>query len=170
MGVVLFSNAQEKQKLEDIFSIETGLIGIWINYEKTLSDRFTINTEFGYAGGILKGTYDRSVDYIFTSILSLEPRYYYNFGKRVEKAKNVTNNAANYFTAEFYYVPDWLTKTNRLNAGIESNFGIIPKYGFRRNLTQNLNFDFAVGLGYSSAKYRDNNLQTALDIRLSYSF
>ena len=154
LGITLFSNAQEKQKLKDLFNAEAGLIGVWINYEKTLNDKFTLNTELGYAGGVLKGTDNRSIDYIFTTIFSLEPRYYYNFNKRLEKSKNVTNNAANYFTTEFYYVPNWLTKSNRLDASVEPNFGIIPKWGVRRNLVQNLNFDFAIGIGYSSAKYR----------------
>ena len=170
MGITTFSIAQEKQKLEDIFSVEIGLIGGWINYEKTLNEKFTLNTEFGYAGGILKGTNGHSLDYIFTTIFSLEPRYYYNFNKRLEKEKNITNNSANYLAIDFSYVPDWFTETNRQGAGVTSSISIIPKWGFRRNIIQNLNFDFATGLGYSSAKYRENNLQTVLDIRLSYSF
>ena len=127
LGITLFSNAQEKQELKDLFSVEAGLLGVWINYEKTLSEKFTLNTEFGYAGGILKGTNDHSLDYIFATTFSLEPRYYHNFDKRLEKAKNVSNNSANYFTAAFYYVTDWFTETNRLGAGVESNFGIVPK-------------------------------------------
>jgi hypothetical protein len=170
MGVVIFSNAQEKQKLEDIFSVEAGLIGVWINYEKVLSNNFTLDTEFGYTGGVLRGTNNRSIDYIFTTIFSFEPRYYYNFNKRLLEERSITNNSANYFTVQFYYVPNWLTESNRQGAGVESNFGIIPKWGFRRNLVQNLNFDFAIGIGYSSAKYREKHIQTALDIRLSYSF
>ncbi len=170
LGITLFSNAQEKQELKDLFSVEAGLIGVWINYEKTLSDKFTLNTEFGYAGGILKGTNGHSLDYLFTTIFSLEPRYYYNFNKRLEKEKNITNNSANYLAIDFSYVPDWFTETNRQGASITSSTNIIPKWGFRRNIIQNLNFDFATGLGYSSASHRDYNLQIALDIRLSYSF
>ena len=68
---------------EDIFGIKIGLIGGWLNYEKSLSEKITLNTEIGYEGGFLKGT-DNKIDYIFTTTFSIEPRYYYNFEKRKE--------------------------------------------------------------------------------------
>ncbi|HFS67123.1 MAG TPA: hypothetical protein ENK67_02820 [Flavobacteriia bacterium] len=55
----------------------------------------------------MKGT-NNKVDYIFTSIISAEPRYYYNFNKRIEKGKKILNNSTNYISAELFYVPDIL--------------------------------------------------------------
>ena len=151
---------------ENIFGIKIGLIGGWLNYEKSLSEKITLNTEFGYEGGFLKGT-DSKIDYVFTSTFSIEPRYYYNFEKRKEKGKKTNNNSANYFSTEILYVSDLLSSTNRNNLTINTSFGLIPKYGLRRVLSKKLNFEFAFGLGYSWGENNINGITSALDLRIS---
>ncbi len=160
---------QENHKAKDLFSIKAGLIGGWVSFEKAISENFTINTEIGYEGGFLKGT-DNKVDYIFTSIISAEPRYYYNFNKRIEKGKKTLNNSANYLSAELFYIPDLLTSSNRTNVTVNKSFGIIPKWGLRRSLSEKLNFEFALGIGYAWGENNINGLTSTLDLRFGYSF
>ena len=149
--------------------IKIGLIGGWLSYEKAISENFTIDTEIGYGGGFMKGTDDKT-DYIFTLIISAEPRYYYNFNKRIEKGRKTLNNSANYLSAELFYVPDLLTATNRNNVTVNKSFGIIPKWGFRRSLSEKINFEFAIGIGYAWGENNIDGLTSALDLKFGYSF
>jgi hypothetical protein len=163
---MFISFSQENRNTEDIFGIKVGLIGGWINYEKALNKNLTINGEIGYEGGFLKGI-NSKVDYVFTTIFSVEPRYYYNFEKRQNKGKKTDNNSANYISSEFFYVSDLLSSTNRENLGVNKSFGIIPKYGLRRTISGNLSFEFAFGIGYAWGENNINGVTSALDLRLN---
>lgn len=165
-NIFFISFSQENKKAEDIFALKAGLIGGWVSYEKVLNENFTLNSEIGYEGGFLKGTNDK-VDYVFTTIFSLEPRYYYNFNKRQVKGKNTNNNSANYISSEIFYVPDLLSSTNRENLDLNKSFGIIPKYGLRRNISDNLIFEFAIGIGYAWGENNTNGVTSTLDLRLN---
>jgi hypothetical protein len=165
--ITIFSaHSQENNKLEDLFGLKVGLIGGWISYEKALNNNFTLNGEIGYEGAFLKGTNNKT-DYVFTTIFSIEPRYYYNFSKRQEKGKKTKNNSANYIGSELFYVPDLLSSTNRKNLDINKSFGIIPKYGLRRNISDSLVFEFAIGIGYTWGENDINGVTSALDLRLN---
>lgn len=160
--------SQEKQTTDQL-SLKFGIIGGWIGYEKSLSKKFTINSEIGYEGGILINTHNK-VGYVFTTSFSTEPRYYYNFNKRIEKGKNTKNNAANYLSAELYYIPDLLTSSNRKNISVTQSIVIIPKWGLRRSLSEHLNFEFAIGIGYEWGENNISGMTAALDLKFGYSF
>ncbi len=155
----------ENNGTEDLFGFKIGAVGAWINYEKSLTKKFTLNGEIGYEGGFLKGT-DNDLDYIFTSTISLEPKYYYNILNRKSKNKNINKNAANYFGSEFCYVPNWLTSTNRNGVEVQESFLIVPKYGLRRSLSKKLSFEFAFGIGYILNKNSSDNITYVLDLRI----
>lgn len=163
---MFISFSQENKYAEDVLGVKIGLIGGWINYEKALNDNVTINSEIGYEGGFLKGT-NNKVDYVFTTIFSLEPRYYYNFEKRHNKEKKTVNNSANYLSSEIFYVSDLLSSTNRDNLGVNQSFGIIPKYGLRRVISGDLSFEFAFGIGYAWGANSINGVASALDLRIN---
>ncbi|PQJ76669.1 hypothetical protein [Polaribacter glomeratus] len=91
----------------------------------------------------------------------------YNFEKRNEKGKNTNNNSANYFSKEIFYVSDLLSSTNRNNLTINKAFGLIPKYGLRRALSEKLNFEFAFGLGYSWGGNNINGIASSIDLRIN---
>lgn len=166
LSIFFTTFSQEKNKAEDIFSLKAGLIGGWVSYEKALNNNFTLNSEIGYEGGFLKGTNDK-VDYVFTTIFSVEPRFYYNFNKRIEKGKNTNNNSANYLSSEIFYVPNLLSSSNRENLDVNKSFGIIPKYGLRRSISKNLIFEFAIGIGYAWGENNINGVTSTLDLRLN---
>ncbi|PQJ68719.1 hypothetical protein [Polaribacter butkevichii] len=158
--------SQENKNTVDVFGLKAGLIGGWVSYEKALSNNFTLNSEVGYEGGFLKGTNDK-VDYVFTTVFSLEPRFYYNLKKREDKGKKTKNNSANYISSEFFYVPDLLSSSNRENLNVNKSFGIIPKYGLRRSVSDNLIFEFAIGAGYAWGENEINGITAALDLRFN---
>lgn len=163
--------AQNTETLVDRFSIKAGIIGVSTAYEKVFNDHFTINSEISYQGGFFWGTrYEDDFNYIFTTVLSVEPRYYYNVEKRLNKGKTLNNNAANFISANVYYVPDWLTSSNHENVDVVKTFGIIPKYGLNRNISKNINFEFAFGIGYAWGEDNYNDIALALDLRLSFDF
>ncbi len=165
--IIFNAQSQESKHVENIFSIKAGAIGAWISYEKAFDAKFTVNSEIGYEGGMLKGTDDK-IDYVFTTILSVEPRYYYNLNKRQAKGKNTNKNSANYLGAELLYVPDIFSATNRNNVYINKALSIIPKYGLRRSITNKLIFEFAFGVGYSWIENSQNGLTATMDLRINF--
>lgn len=165
----LIYGQEESPSTEDIFGAQVGLIGGWIHYEKSFKNNFTADASVGYFGGFLQGT-DSKLDYVFTSSISVEPRYYYNFNKRVEKGKRTTNNAANFLAVNLSYIPDIGTTTNRSNVSIDPSFIILPKYGLRRTLSNVLNFHFAAGIGYQWSTRNSDGVTLGIDLKLDFNF
>jgi len=160
-----------QEKATDIFSAKVGLIGAWMGYEKALSSDFTLNGEIGYEGGFFYNSWvNNDVNYVFTTTLSLEGRYYYNFNRRIEKEKNTKNNSANFIGLEITYTPDWGTSSNADNVDVLRTFSVIPKYGFRRNLSDKFNFEFSVGPGYQWVEKYDGGIILGLDARFGFIF
>ena len=163
--VVLFS----QEKATDLFSIKAGLVGAWLGYEKSVNDVFTVNGEIGYEGGVFAGEiWENDFNYVFTSTLSLEARYYYNFNRRIEKGKNTLNNAGNFLGLELAFTPDWGTISNSDDISVVRTFSIIPKYGLRRNLSNKFNFELAFGPGYQWGGNKLNGATFAADIRFGF--
>lgn len=162
------TETNENPAIQDNFGVQLGLIGGWVHYEKVLKNEFTLNTSVGYAGGFMYSTANKT-EYLFTSIINFEPRYYYNFHKREQKGKNVSYNSANFLAMDLYFVPDWGSHSSRSDAKVNRSFSIIPKWGFRRNIAGRLGFEFATGLGYSFNDIADNGLSFGLDIKFDLS-
>lgn len=163
----IFSRAQEKP--EDNFNVELNVIGLSLNYEKAIIDNFTVNGQVGYVGGLFKGV-TKDVLYIFTPAIEVEPRIYYNFSKRAEKGKNVSNNSANYFSLGLNYIPGLLTSGNEREIEADQSFNVIPRYGLRRSIKGGFSFDFAIGAGYQWNKDVANGFVPDLELGISYSF
>lgn len=160
-----------QEKATDLFNLKAGFIGGWIGYEKALSSEITLNGEVGYEGGLYYSSMlGNDLNYIFSTTLSLEGRYYYNFNRRIEKGKNTRNNAANYLGLEATYTPDWGTSSSVDNISILRTFTLIPKYGFRRNISDKFNFEFSVGPGYQWTESRNDGLVLGVDARFGFNF
>ncbi|MFK5878208.1 MAG: DUF3575 domain-containing protein [Flavobacteriaceae bacterium] len=169
LAITFYAKAQSEQTLVDRFSVKAGLIGVWVGYEKAFSDHFTLNSEIGYEGDFFWGTSQNDdFNYIASLSFSVEPRYYYNVARRIRKGKKTRNNSANFISAEIYAVPDWLTSSNANNVTIVKTFGIVPKYGLNRSISEHLNFEFAIGAGYAWGEDNYSGVAAALDLRLSF--
>lgn len=153
----------------DIFGAQVGVLGAWIHYEKSLDKNFTIDGSLGYTGGLLKGT-DNKLGYIFTTKISVEPRYYYNIEKRFKQGKKTMNNSANFLALDLSYIPDWGTSANKGNVGVDQSFAVIPKYGLRRALSHNIDFHFAFGIGYQWNNENTDGVAVGLDLKLGLNF
>jgi len=170
--VIAFSTSVfSQEKATDKWSAKAGLIGAWLGYEKAITSDITINGEIGYEGGLFYSSWaNNDVNYVFTTTLSLEGRYYYNFNRRIEKNKNTMNNAANYLAFETTFTPDWGTSSSADNINVLRTFSVIPKYGFRRNLADKINFEFAAGPGYQWVEKGDGGVIFGLDVRFGFVF
>lgn len=151
--------------LIDNLGVNIQLIGLSINYEKVLKDNFTVNAAVNLQGGFFGN--DSEFNYVFGTYLSAEPRYYYNRNRRAAKGKKLDENSGNFIAAELGYASDIITISNAENITINPTFLVGLKYGLRRNITRNLNYEFDFGLGYARSS-GNNAIIPLLDLKLQY--
>ncbi|MEG0697964.1 hypothetical protein [Algoriella sp.] len=163
---LLSSSLFAQEKATDLFNANISVIGIGIQYEKALSDNFTAVGSLDYAGGFSYSNNDFSgsdFDYILTTSLSLEGRYYYNFDRRIGKGRNTKNNSGNYIALKGNFIPDWLTASNGDRLNVNPQGSLTVNYGLKRSFAQNFFYEFYTGLGlafYQEDKLNwDNELQ-----------
>lgn len=166
MSQIAFAQDDQKALEKSLASIDIGLLGSWLTYEKSIGNQLTINTQLGMEGGFFGGTGD--FNYIFTPTITVEPRFYYNFNKRVRKGKKTVNNSANYLTLSGTYVPGLFAITNE---DVEANtqLNLVPMWGLRRTIGKRVNFEFAVGYGIAFIE-QETIGQFGLDLRVGYFF
>lgn len=151
---------------KELASIDVGFIGTWITYERKVGEQFTVNTQLGLGGGFFGG--GGEFNYAFTPSVAVEPRFYYNFNKRVAKEKRTINNSANYFALDGTFIPDLFTITDD-EIDIVRSFTLVPKWGLRRSMGKRFKFDFAIGYGVAFRENRTDD-QFGLDVRIGYVF
>ncbi len=174
---VLYSQEVKKDVENSIFNAQIGIAGIWVNNETKIIKNTVLRSEIGMSAGFWGGTYYDNVGFILTPLLRLEPKYYYNIERRISKEKSVENNSANFFSLKTTFHPNWFVISNYDNIKIISDFSVIPTYGFRRNISSKLNYEFSFGLGYrylflKDVGYNANKSEIAPDLsfRIGYTF
>ncbi len=188
--LLLSSSLFAQEKATDLFNANVSFIGIGIQYEKALSENFTAVGSLDYLGGFrysYSDFYGSDFEYILTTNIALEGRYYYNFDRRIGKGKNTKNNSGNYIALKGTYTPDWLTTSNSDNLGVNPQGSITFNYGFKRSFAQNFFYEFYTGLGlclyqetytnydfdnYTTSEVKSTNTGVALDLgfRVGYNF
>ncbi len=166
-SLLAFSQEDESVLKKDIISADIGLLSVWLNYERHLSGDFTLKSSLGVGFGLEKGSNIDGTIYSFTPIVRAEPRYYYNFNRRIEKGKKTVYNAANYFalTAQYLFKP--FITTNSPYRTYQGEASLVPKWGIKRTIGQRFNFEFAFGVGLSFSKAETNG-HVAIDLRFGY--
>jgi len=160
LTIFVSTNLFAQEKATDLFNANISFIGIGIQYEKALSDNFTAVGSLDYIGGFRYSNsdyYGSDFDYLLTTNLSLEGRYYYNFDRRISKGKNTKNNTGNYVALKGNYTPDWLTTSNSDNISVNPQGMITLNYGLKRAFSQNFFYEFYTGLGL--ALYQDDKIE-----------
>ncbi|WP_143153997.1 hypothetical protein [Cruoricaptor ignavus] len=100
----------------------------------------------------------------------LEPRYYYNLEKRLEKGYPINYNSGNFFGIAINYRPDAVVFSNNKNLKTIESISFVPKWGIRRNLGNHFNYEAGFGLGFRHEfKYR-NYGEFDIHLRIGYSF
>lgn len=173
----LMGFAQEKTDVEkSITSVQAGLLGAWLNNETKIAEHTTLRGELALNFGFSKQS-SQDLLWAFTPSLRLEPKYYYNIDRRLDKDKSIANNSGNFFSLPITYTPNWFVLSNVKNRKVVPSLSIIPSYGLRRNIDEHFNYEFSFGLGYSYYFYKEvgyqhneSGLGANLSFRLGYTF
>ncbi|WP_417363673.1 hypothetical protein [Galbibacter sp.] len=173
-STLLFS--QNNNVENSFYGIQTGFLGVWVHNESRLAPNLALRSEVGFNAGLIGGAFVED-GLIFAPIITLEPRYYYNIDQRSSKGKSTFNNAANFISFDISYSPDWFVISSIDNVEVLDNISFIPKWGIRRNLGKDFNYEAGIGLGYrfyfsNEAIYTDDQQELAADIhlRIGYTF
>lgn len=161
-----------QNELQDVFRLKLGLVGAWISYEKRISQKVSINGEMGYEGVLYpnQNSHYFNPQYVLTSTLSVESRLYLGINKRFQKGKSVTNNAFDFLSLKFNYVPNLGTIGNLRRMSDKNSLMTSINYGLVRNLSNNLQFELRTGFGYQFMKQDDGGLFPVLECRIGYPF
>ena len=157
---------------KNIFNIEIGAVGFWLNNELKLSDEIALRTEIGLCTEIVKG-----IGFFMAPEITFEPRWYYNIKKRVFKKLDTRNNSANFLTIRTNFRSSIFEISNYDQNRAENSIAFIPKWGIRRNITKSFNYELGAGIGFLSVinqKYStlsdSDGIVVDAHIRLSYTF
>jgi hypothetical protein len=159
LSLILSSSLFAQEKATDLFNVNLRFLGIGVQYEKALNNNFTAVGSLDYSGGFRYSNnylYGSDFEYILTTNIELEGRYYYNFNRRISKRKNTSNNSGNYLALKAVYIPDWLTYSNSKNLSVNPQGMVTLNYGLKRSFAQNFFYEFYTGLGINF--YQDENL------------
>lgn len=158
-------------------SIQTGVLGIYVNHESRLADRFALRLEGGLDSGIWGGSFYPKTGFLMAPVLTVEPRYYYNITRRADKGKRIDGNSGNFLTLKTSYHPDWFVISNYDQIQVVSDISFVPTWGIKRNIGQHFNYEAGFGLGirYTFAKkagFLENETDGAANIhlRIGYRF
>jgi len=168
--LALNTTAQEEASVEkSIFGIQAGIMGIWANNEKKLSNTIALRSEIGFemTGGTIN---DRKDAPIIPLVLTVEPRYYYDIKKRHSKGLRIDNNSATFISVKISYHADWLMLSGKQPGNIQ----IMPTYAGRGCIGKHFNYEVGGGIGYqytfTSIEKQKNDWSFNIVLRIGYTF
>jgi hypothetical protein len=176
-GLTITVKSQNASVEKSIFGVQTGLFGIWGNWESKLSNTIALRSELGFDSGIWGGDFYDKTGFLLTPVITAEPRCYYNLNKRLNKSRRIDGNSGNFISLKTSYHPDWFVISNYDNINIISDISIVPTWGIRRNIGKHFNYETGIGIGYQyvfakQAGYSENESDVAvnLHLRIGYRF
>lgn len=177
-GLSLLSYAQSPSIEHSVFGVQTGFFGLYFNNETRLSNSIALRSEIGLDAGLWENDFYDTSGFLMAPVLTLEPRWYYNLNKRVNKKRRIDNNSGNFISIKTSYHPDWFTISNHDDVKIISDITIIPTWGIRRNIGKHFNYETGIGVGYGRYLinkddyfFGDRNVVAVnLHLRIGYTF
>lgn len=175
--IALNVKSQEASVEKAVFGIQTGFLGVWTHGEFKLSNRIALRGEIGIDAGIAGGNnYDETV-YLSAPVITLEPRWYYNLNKRVNKSRRIDGNSGNFISIKSSYHPDMLISSSEDNIVFINDLTIVPTWGIRRNIGNHFNYETGIGIGYVYYFEKKNvtlaeksDIAVNLHLRIGYRF
>lgn len=171
LGLVLILSSQvfsQETKLEPaVAGVQAGLLGGWFVYEPHLAKSMSLRMEAGadVMGIAIDGYFDKS----FHTVLTLEPRWYYNINQRSVKGKTISGNSANFLALTTTYSPQF--KYGSKGELFDGNkFIFSPKWGIRRTINKNFHYEAGFGFGYAIHSYTNPRWEMDIHLRIGYSF
>jgi len=170
--ISLSSYAQTKTPSveKSIYGIQTGFLGVWFHNESKLTDKIALKSELGLDLGIGKRIYDDKIAYFSVLSINLEPRFYYNLKKRLDKNKKIVKNSGNYISIKTAYNPDWFLISNNKNDTINDQLKIIPSWGIKRTYGKHFSLETGAGIGVWFIKKQTPKAGLDLHFRIGYTF
>ena len=177
LGITLNTIAQTPSVEKSIWQIQTGIIGVWINNESKLTNSLALRSELGLEGGWQ--SYGNEYAYFLTPVIRIEPRWYYNFDKRINKSRRIDNNSGNYLGLKTSFHPDLFVISNKEDVTVYNQISIVPVWGIRRNIGKHFNYEVGFGIGghyvFQNEKYYDEDegkwtVAGDLNLRIGYAF
>jgi hypothetical protein len=171
------SQAQDISVEKSTYGIQTGFLGIWVHNESRLTNRIALRSEFGLDAVISSNSFVGTRVFIMVPAITLEPRWYYNLGRRVSKSKRIDGNTGNFISLKITYHPDIVVGNLPPNGNLISDVSIIPTYGVRRNVGKHFTYEVGFGIGYvdyfleeNVFGVEDDGVGVNLHLRLGYRF
>ncbi len=162
---------------KSVFSVQTGLVGIWINNEIKLSNQIALRSELGVEMVSSENIMTDEIKYFGVPSISLEPKWYYNLEKRARKGKNIKGNSANSFSLRLNYLsPNLFMIAEPKNIIIADQINIIPKWTVRRLYGNHFILETGFGLGPNIPVGKHADLVKGEDVfvdfhaRIGYAF
>ena len=173
------TNAQTTKTVTSLVKLDMGLQGIGFSYEPRVFANFTIDLAAGIGGGYDVYAADDEIPsflnnykYSFlkpAAYLSLTPKYFYNYQKRISRGKNTQLNSANYFGLRIKYAEPlsafdpYHPVTTTLLTNIH--------WGIQRAIGGHWLFNTQLGAGYAMGMDCDCGvIYPALDFKFAYVF
>lgn len=161
------TNGSKASVEESVTGLQISPLGAWAYHEFKLSDEFALRAEAGINASIWGGSQYDGINYIFAPAISVEPRWYYNLKKRVDKGRNIKGNSANFLSLKINYMPDWFVLNANsdytwngyqvVDYNINNEMSIVPTWGIRRALGKYFDYEAGFGLGYGYRfTYKEN--------------
>lgn len=137
---------------KSVYGIQTGFLGAWLYNESRLSDEFALRSQVGFdfrIEGVGQFEFAGPNEGILGLLhLSVEPRWYYNLGKRLKKGKPIERNSGNFLSLYILGNIDDVSFTNDDRLSSINQIKITPKWGIRRSLGKYFNYEAGLGFGY----------------------
>ena len=178
-SITSFINSQNANVEKSTSGIQTGFLGAWYYNEIRLTNKIALRSELGlgfdFDGFTVFATNLDRKTFGMAPVLIIEPRWYYNLGKRFSKSKNTSGNSGNFLSIKTTYNPNWfiITIPNTDSARVSNQISIIPTWGMKRNIGKHLNFETGFGMGYryNFDFFSDKgSLDVNLHLRIGYRF
>lgn len=176
-ALTLNITAQNASVEQSTFGIQTGFLGVWVHNEAKLSNSIALRSELGLDTGIFGSDLYDDVSFLLAPTITLEPRWYYNLNKRVEKNRRIDGNSGNFIAVKITYHPDWFTISSENNINFISDISIVPTWGIRRNVGDHFTYEAGFGVGYvhyledlNPSIFDTSDITANLHLRLGYRF
>lgn len=154
-----------------MWQAQLGILGFWVSNECRLADRLSLHSEVG-----LNGTYEyvrflgeSYSNLTFMPAAAVEPRWYYNLGRRADRGATTQYNSASYISMNIALQPSWFYFSTNSRFKPESQLFIGPMWGMRRT-HGHFSYELAAGPAYSYSYFKSDGIrinESNVGIRIS---
>lgn len=136
-------------------------------YEAAIGENSSLDGMLGLGFGYHDADYLDEAEFGIFPHLEAQYRYYYNFQKRADKGKKISENSGNYLAAVgFVASGDPVIGDMHLRNNYSAFVG--PAWGLQRVYDSNFKLNLNLGAGYGFNDYNESSLQILIDIQLGF--